>query len=300
MTRRPIRTPTTTTSSPPVAPPANASTMRLQRFLAQAGFGSRRKCEEYVVSGRISLDGEPVDKLGVRVDPETQKVRLDGELVRLEPKRYYLLNKPAGYLCTHLDPQGRPRAIDLVPFDGPRLFTVGRLDENSRGLLLVTNDGELANRLAHPRYRVERRYELQVAGKPTRETLQALTRGLHFTEGRFRIGGYRRRKTQGKSTILEVTLTEGRNREIRRLFSRVGHKVLKLTRIGFGPLRLGKLREGEHRRLSDRELKSLKALLEPAGKSRTPSRPKRRGGKPGPGKPKAGKPKRRRRPSSVS
>lgn len=250
--------------------------MRLQRFLAQAGFGSRRKCEEYVVSGRITVDGEPVDQLGARVDPDTQEVCLDGERIRLEPKRYYVLNKPPGYLCTHRDPEGRPRAIDLVPYDGPRLFTAGRLDENSRGLLLVTNDGELANRLAHPRYQVERRYELQVAGSPTNETLQKLKRGLHFTEGRFRIRSYRRRKTQGKSTFVEVTLTEGRNREIRRLFARVGHKVIKLTRIGFGPLRLGKLREGEYRPLTDRELKSLKALLKPGEKPRAPRRRQRR------------------------
>ena len=243
-------------------PAADApSSMRLQRFLAQAGLGSRRACEEYVVSGRVTIDGREIHELGTTVDPETQVVCLDGERVRLEAKQYILLNKPPGYVCTHRDPEGRPRAVDLVPQNGPRLFTVGRLDENSRGLLLVTNDGELANRLAHPRFQVERRYEVQVAGRPTRETLQLLTRGLHFTEGSFRIRGYRRRKVQKNSTFLEIILTEGRNREIRRLFARVGHKVLKLTRIGFGPLRLGKLKEGKYRALTAGELKSLRELV---------------------------------------
>jgi 23S rRNA pseudouridine2605 synthase len=236
--------------------------MRLQRFLAQAGLGSRRKCEELVVSGRVTIDGREVDELGTTVDPENQVVCLDGERIKLEAKQYYLINKPPGYVCTHRDPQGRPRAVDLVPQDGPRLFTVGRLDENSRGLLLVTNDGELANRLAHPRFQVERTYEVQVVGRPTRESLETLTRGLHFTDGRFRIRGYRRRKVQKNSTFLEITLTEGRNREIRRLFARVGHKVLKLTRIGFGPLRLAKLKEGEYRALTAGELNSLRELVQ--------------------------------------
>ena len=148
------------------------------------------------------------------------------------------------------------------------MFTVGRLDENSRGLLLVTNDGELANRLAHPRFQVQRRYELQIAGRPTGETLQSLTRGLHFSEGRFQIRSYRRRKVQRNSTLLEVVLTDGGNREIRRLFARVGHKVLKLTRIGFGPLRLGRLKEGQHRPLTTVELASLKEFCASGSKSR--------------------------------
>jgi len=244
--------------TPGKAAGGEADEMRLQRFLAQAGLGSRRKCEEYVVSGRITIDGEPVRTLGVTVDPQRQRVHLDGERIRLEPKQYLLLNKPAGYLCTQHDPQGRPRAIDLIPSDGPRLFPVGRLDENSRGLLLITNDGELANRLAHPRFEVERRYELQVAGRPSGETLQRLKRGLHFSTGRFRIRSYRRRKVRKNSTFLEVVLTEGRNREIRRLFARVGHKVLKLRRVGFGPLRLGRLKEGRFRPLTSAELKAVR------------------------------------------
>ena len=251
------------------------SEMRLQRFLAKAGLGSRRKCEDYITDGRISIDNEIVTELGTKVDPERQSVELDGERLRLEPKRYYLLNKPTGYVCTHHDPDGRPRAIDLVPQDGPRLFTVGRLDETSRGLLLVTNDGDLSNRLAHPRFQVERTYELHIAGKPTPETLASLKKGLHFSDGHFRIKTYRRKRTKGNSTFLEIVLTEGRNREIRRLFARVGHKVLKLKRVGFGPLRLGSLKEGRHRTLRQTELDALKALLDESEETK-PAKPKRR------------------------
>lgn len=244
--------------------------MRLQRFLAQAGLGSRRKCEEYITAGRITVDGKVADELGVQVEPDRQEVCLDGERIRREPKRYFLLNKPTGVVCTHRDPQGRPRAVDLVPNDGPRLFTVGRLDENSRGLLLVTNDGELAQRLAHPRYQVERVYRVQVAGRPNGETLSRLRRGLRFDGGLFRIRDIRRRKSQKNSTFLDVVLTEGRNREIRRLFARVGHKVLNLKRIGFGPLRLGNLKEGTYRPLKPAELKALRQLTEGSPRNKKP------------------------------
>ncbi|GAB4149675.1 MAG: hypothetical protein Tsb009_24080 [Planctomycetaceae bacterium] len=246
--------------------------MRLQRLLAQAGLGSRRTCEQYILDGRVSVDGKNITELGTTVCPSTQEIRVDGERVKVERKRYLLLNKPRGYLCTHRDPQGRPRAIDLLPSDC-RLFTVGRLDENSQGLLLATNDGDLANRLAHPRFQVERRYRVQVAGKPTREALQQLKQGLNFSDGRFRIRGVKRLKTQGKSSFLEIRLTEGQNREIRRLFARIGHKVMKLTRVGFGPLNLGRLPEGRTRPLKDAE---LKALLELAGRKPTRSKKTRK------------------------
>ncbi len=253
--------------------------MRLQKFLAAAGFGSRRNCEEYITTGRVEIDGEIATELGIRVFPG-QKIRVDGEAVRLQPKRHYLLNKPPGYLCTHRDPQGRPRAIDLLPQDGVRLFTVGRLDENSHGLLIVTNDGELGNRLAHPRYRVERTYRVQVAGRPTRETLQQLLKGIHFAEGRFRARRIRPVKQQGKSTFLEMTLTEGQNREIRRLFAKVGHKVMDLQRIAFGPVELSGVGPGEYRPLKPRELKALRDLVRDKESSspkrgRKPSGPRR-------------------------
>ncbi len=236
------------------------SGIRLQRFLASTGLGSRRHCEEFIVAGRVTIDGRVIHDLGTRVDPQRQHVRVDGELVRREPTRYFVLNKPRGFLCTNLDPAGRPRAVDLVPAGRLRLFTVGRLDESSQGLILVTNDGELAHRLAHPRFQVPRTYVVQVAGRPTPETLASLRQGLFFHEGRFRFQSIRRVATRGNSTLLEVGLDHGQNREIRRLFARVGHKVMRLTRIAFGPLRLGRLPEGRFRPLTPAELKSLRAL----------------------------------------
>jgi 23S rRNA pseudouridine2605 synthase len=233
--------------------------MRLQRFLAATGLGSRRKCEEYILAGRVSVDGEVIRDLGTRVDPQ-QEVRVDTEVVRRDPARYFLLNKPRGYLCTSSDPSGRPRAIDLVPQGKLRLFTVGRLDESSEGLILLTNDGELAHRLAHPRFQVPRTYGIQVAGRPTPETFSVLKQGLYFTEGRFKVHWVKRVGTKGNSTLLEVGLSHGQNREIRRLFARVGHKVMRLRRVAFGPLSLGRLAEGRFRPLTGHELTALKEM----------------------------------------
>jgi 23S rRNA pseudouridine2605 synthase len=208
----------------------------------------------------VTVDRQVVTELGTKVDPSKQRIYVDGEPVRMERKRYFLLFKPKGVVCTAHDPANRVKAIDLLPRDFGRLFTVGRLDETSEGLLLVTNDGDLAHRLAHPRFQVERRYRVLVAGVPTPQTLAELKRGLHFAEGKFRVRDVRQLKSKGKSTILELTLTEGQNREIRRLLARVGHKVMALRRIAFGPLRLGDLEAGEFRELSPAEVKGLQAF----------------------------------------
>jgi 23S rRNA pseudouridine2605 synthase len=198
------------------APDGDASTkeVRLQRFLAWAGLGSRRSCEDLIRAGRVAVDGKTVEDLGTRIDPRRQEVRVDFEIVRPQPKRYFLLNKPKGCVCTNRDPGGRTRAIDLVPHDGPRLFTVGRLDENSEGLLLLTNDGELAHKLAHPRFRVPRKYQVQVVGKPTPEVFATLKRGLHFTEGKFRVRDVRRvgaARQQHDPRIVALRRAEPRN-----------------------------------------------------------------------------------------
>jgi len=235
--------------------------VRLQKFLASTGLGSRRHCEEYIETGRVTIDGEPASGLGVKVDPETQVISVDGERVRLQPRRYYLLNKPTGFLCTNNDPAGRRRVIDLFPNEGQRLFTVGRLDENSEGLILVTNDGAMAERLAHPRYKVPRTYHVQVVGNPTREKLDELRKGVRFKEGVFRVSGLKYLRKQGKSTFLELTLHEGQNREIRRMMARIGHKVIQLIRVRFGPLNIGKLKSGEYKRLTDWELKKLRDMM---------------------------------------
>ena len=235
---------------------------RLQKVLAAAGFGSRRSCEDLISTGRVTIDRTTATELGVRVNPNTQKIYVDGDLIRLERKRYFLLCKPKGVVCTAFDPANRTKAIDLLPKDYGRLFTVGRLDENSEGLLLVTNDGELAHRLAHPRFQVERRYRVLVAGQPTEQVLAELKQGMFFTEGKFRVHDVRRISAKGQSSVLEVTLTEGHNREIRRLLARVGHKVMALMRVAFGPLVLSDLPPGAFRELSPTEVKALKAFAD--------------------------------------
>ena len=210
---------------------------------------------------------------------------VDGQAVRQEPLRYFLLNKLRG-ICAQPDPAGRPRAVDLIPAGKLRLFTVGRLDESSEGLLLVTNDGELAHRLAHPRFQVPRTYAVQVAGRPTPEILATLRDGMFFHEGRFRLKWVRRTGTKGNSAFLEVGLDHGQNREIRRLFARVGHKVMRLKRIAFGPLSLNRLAEGRFRLLTGTELKELRGLSgrprrrQPQGEAAPKSTAKPRSGRP--------------------
>lgn len=233
------------------------SLIRLQRLLALAGVDSRRHCEEYIQAGRVIVDGVVVRELGVKVDPVQQRVLLDGEPIIPQRKVYYLLNKPPGVVCTNRDPAGRPRVIDLFRNQPERLFTVGRLDEDSQGLLIVTNDGELAEKLAHPRYRVPKCYQVLVAGVPTREDLEQLRSGLYFPEGKFRVDDVRQLKAKGRSAILQIVLMEGQNREIRRLLARLGHKVMRLERIGFGPLLLGDVPRGRYRSLTKAEVDEL-------------------------------------------
>lgn len=235
--------------------------MRLQRFLAGAGLGGRRECEEIIASGRITVDGETVESIGLQVDLTKNKIAFDGETLKLQPKQYFMLNKPKGFICTNRDPGGRPKVVDIFPKNGPRLFTVGRLDEQSEGLIVVTNDGEFSNKLAHPRYRIYRTYHVQVAGLPSPDTLRQLREGHYFREGKFRAHNVKKVGRQGKSTFLEVVMTEGQNREVRRLLARVGHKVMSLKRIAFGPLKLGSLATGKYRPLTKNEHEQLADIL---------------------------------------
>jgi 23S rRNA pseudouridine2605 synthase len=230
---------------------------RLQKVLAAAGLGSRRQCEELITAGRVEVDRRVVTELGVRVDPATQAIRVDGVALHTARLEYFAVNKPSGVLCTNRDPSGRMRVIDLMGTHA-RLFTIGRLDLHSEGLILVTNDGELANRLTHPRYGVRKTYRVVVAGSPTREVLDKLLRGVHLAEGFARAERLEIRSHHKESTVLEMVLREGKNREIRRILARVGHKVLRLTRIAVGPVRLGSLPTGAVRRLTADEVKALK------------------------------------------
>lgn len=235
---------------------------RLQKYLAVAGVDSRRNCEAVIREARVTVDGKTITDPAFAVHPETQDIRLDGEKLRPARYRYYLINKPKGVVCTHSDPAGRPRAVDLVPSHDNRMFTVGRLDEGTVGLLMVTNDGALAEHLAHPRYEVIRNYRVQVAGLPDGATLGELREGMHFSDGFFKFHYIRILKRKGRSTFLELELREGKNREIRRMLARAGHKVIQLERTGFGPLRLGNLEVGECRELRIDEVKALYDFLQ--------------------------------------
>ncbi len=248
---------------------------RLQKVLAAAGIASRRECEELISTGRVEIDRQVITELGTRVDPLSQEIRVDGTVLARPRHVYYLVNKPPGVVSTNRDPEGRTRVIDLVP-DKTRLFPVGRLDRSSEGLMLVTNDGELANHMTHPRYEIAKTYRVRVAGRPSGEELQALRKGVHLAEGVAQVASIRVKARQQRSTDLEIVLNEGRNREIRRILARVGHKVMQLRRIAMGPLRLGELPIGAYRQLTPDEVRQLRASLgrHLAGRSRGPRRPK--------------------------
>jgi 23S rRNA pseudouridine2605 synthase len=231
---------------------------RLNKYLAHAGVGSRRQCDELIAAGRVKIDGEVVHNLGTRVEPAKQQIAVDDHPVRQEKLVYWLVNKPQGYLCTNFDPAGRPRAIDLVPHVEQRVYTVGRLDENSEGLLLLTNDGDLAAELMHPRFGVEKTYEVLVAGFPNREDVDRLLKGVWVSEGRVRAKSVKKLKRHGESTWLRIILTEGKNREIRRMLAKLGHKVLRLRRTAIGPVRLDRLPKGKSRKVQPVELEALR------------------------------------------
>jgi 23S rRNA pseudouridine2605 synthase len=230
---------------------------RVQRALARAGFGSRRACEELIVEGRVTVNGT-VATLGDRVDPETGSVTVDGVIVNLDPNvRYYALHKPPGVLTTMRDPQGRPDIRDFLPADGPRVFPVGRLDRDSEGLLLLTNDGELGNRLLHPRYAVEKEYLAEVDGAPTTRQIAAIRRGVELDDGFAKPASARIIATSGPRGALRLVMTEGRKREVRRLLAAVGLPVMRLVRLRIGPVKLGSLEPGAVRELSMEEIHAL-------------------------------------------
>ena len=230
---------------------------RLQKVLAHAGLGSRRGCEDLIKQGRVSVDGQVVRELGTRVDSERARIAVDGESIRLESMVYYAVNKPKGYVSTNVDPAGRPRVVDLLPEIPERVYTVGRLDEESTGLMILTNDGELANRLAHPRYGVEKLYRALIAGSPAQEVLAKLTAGVWLSEGKIRAKRARLIGRHGQANVLELVLAEGKNREIRRMLAKLGHKVMSLVRVAVGPISIKGLSSGEYRALSRHEVDLL-------------------------------------------
>jgi 23S rRNA pseudouridine2605 synthase len=232
---------------------------RLNKVLAAAGIDSRRRCDELIAAGRVKVNGHVVADLGHKVGPE-DALAVDGRPVERQRFVYWLVNKPRGFLSTNFDPAGRPRVIDLLLHVPERVYSVGRLDEASEGLMLLTNDGELAQRLTHPRFGVEKTYIVQVAGQPTHEDLAKLRRGFWISEGKVQARHVKRIGARGNSTILEIVLAEGKNREIRRMLAKLGHKVMTLRRVAIGPVQLGRLKKGKARRLSLPELRELQEI----------------------------------------
>ena len=237
---------------------------RLQKILSAAGVASRRAAERLIVEGRVSVNGSVVRELGSRANPEVDDIRVDGRRISTPHRIYLLLNKPRGVVTTRFDPQGRPTVLDLVP--GPRkyVYPVGRLDYDSEGLLLLTNDGELAARLMHPRHQVDRVYEAQVRGIPDEADLRRLARGV-VIDGRktapatIRLRGARNASTlrDGPAT-LEITIHEGRSRQVRKMCLAIGHPVLRLRRVRIGPIADASLETGACRPLTTREVALLK------------------------------------------
>jgi 23S rRNA pseudouridine2605 synthase len=236
--------------------------LRLNKYLAHAGVGSRRHCDELIAAGRVKIDGQIIRELGTRIDPDAHQVSVDDHPVRAERHVYWAVHKPRGYLCTNHDPARRPLALDLVPHIDQRVYTVGRLDEDSEGLLLLTNDGDLAQQLMHPKYGVEKTYEVLVAGSPSPQDLRQLTTGVWLAEGRVKARFVKRFKRQGDSTWLKIVLSEGKNREIRRMLAKQNHKVMRLRRVAIGPVRLDRLPKGKSRRLSLAEIEALRKTVE--------------------------------------
>ncbi|MEA2828189.1 MAG: rRNA synthase [Actinomycetota bacterium] len=240
---------------------------RLQKVLAAVGFGSRRTCEELIEEGRVTVDGE-VAILGRRVDPDVAEVAVDGVPVSVRPGLvYYLLNKPKGVVVTASDPQGRPTALDLVPRE-PRVFSVGRLDADTEGLIIFTNDGDLAHRLAHPSYGVEKEYLVELDGIPTAGQIRQLRTGVMLDDGM---------TTPARASIVEprtikLTIHEGRNRQVRRMCAAVGHHVVRLVRVRIGPVSDRSLAPGGWRLLVPEEVRGLEESVAEVRSRRQPSK----------------------------
>ena len=237
--------------------------VRLQKVLAQAGVGSRRACEELIAAGRVEVDGQRVTELGVRIDPKRSVVHVDGVRIQLDESLVYLaFNKPLGVLSAMSDPQGRPNLGDFVANREERLFHVGRLDADTEGLILMTNDGELANRLSHPRYEVPKTYLVEVAGPVARDLGKRLRAGIELDDGVASVDSFKVVDARPGKALLELVLHDGRNRVVRRMLAAAGHPVEQLVRTQVGPIRLGDLRQGRTRVLGQAE---VGALLTAAG-----------------------------------
>jgi len=232
--------------------------IRLQRVLAAAGVGSRRACEVLIEEGRVEVDGRTVRTQGMRVDPATAVIKVDGMRIATAPDHVYLaLNKPRGVVSTMSDPEGRPSLADYVADRTARLFNVGRLDADTEGLILLTNDGDLAHRLAHPSFGVTKTYLAEVTGPVARDVGRRLREGIELEDGLVQADGFKLVSTVGNRVMVEVSLHEGRKHVVRRMLAAVGHPVTRLVRTEVGPITLGNLKPGKNRRLSQQEVGAL-------------------------------------------
>lgn len=236
------------------------SAERVQKVLAAAGQGSRRACERLIAEGRVTVNGV-LATLGDKADPAHDVIAIDGERIHVNTDLVYLLlNKPPGVVTTAHDPEGRPTVLDLVP-PNPRVFPVGRLDIDTAGLLLLTNDGELANRITHPRYEIEKAYMVQVRGPVPKKTLHQLTKGVELEDGLARARSADLKVADQNRSLLELVLTEGRKREVRRMIDAVGLELEALVRTRVGPIRLGDINPGKVRPLNSKEVRQLYAAV---------------------------------------
>jgi len=239
--------------------PDGAGPERVQKFLSRAGVASRRAGEELILAGRVSVNGQPVASLGEKVTAGIDEVRVDGKLVELPSALWYLmLNKPAGVVTTLDDPQGRPTVAEYIPAGAPRLFPVGRLDYATTGLLLLTNDGEFAHLLMHPRHHVPKVYRAEVDGTPNDADLRALREGVDLDDGRTAPAEAKVVERHSNTSVVEIVLREGKKRQVRRMLTAVGHPVRMLHRVAYGDVSLGSLAEGSVRALDEAEVAALR------------------------------------------
>lgn len=231
--------------------------IRLQKILASAGIASRRKCEQLIEEGSVSVNGIIVDTLPAFADPETDKIMVNGQRIKEQRKVYFLLNKPKGFICTNFDPQGRKKAIDIIPVR-ERVYCVGRLDADTTGAIIVTNDSELANRLTHPKYELPKTYEAIVKGMVTGETMEKLKKGVWLAEGKTERSSIRLIKKGPDESSIELTIRQGRNRQVRRMLAKVGLKVKKLKRTRIGAIELKGVGVGKFKPLTSKQIMYLR------------------------------------------
>lgn len=235
--------------------------VRLQKFLAEAGVASRRASEQVIREGRVSVNGRTVTELGTKIDPAHDKVSVDGRSLKPKRKLYIALNKPPGYICTRRDPESRQIISELLPPEWSNLVPVGRLDCASEGLIFLTNDGDFCLRMTHPRYGVRKKYKVTIEGGVDEDFAERLVKGVVHEGERLKAERARVLASGHSTSLLEIELAEGKNRELRRMFEVFDRRVIKLQRVQIGPIKLGELRLGRWRTLTDSEIKSLLAPL---------------------------------------